>query len=110
MLDCGSAFAAAFGDPPWLLWIYDVVATGLTVVLSEPRDGVYSFVESLLARDMESWRWFHVGLSTLTSAVIVAGLVLALVVILSWLPPSGRRRCPASAGMQAGTVSWSSSG
>ncbi len=67
---------SAFGDPPWLLWIYDVVATGLTVVLSEPRDGVYSFVESLLAHDMESWRWFHVGLSTLTSAVIVAGLVL----------------------------------
>jgi len=65
---------SAFGDPPWLLWIYDVVATGLTVVLSEPRDGVYSFVESLLAHDMESWRWFHVGLSTLTSAVIVAGL------------------------------------
>ncbi len=65
-----------FGDPPWLLWIYDVVATGLTVVLSEPRDGVYSFVESLLAHDMESWRWFHVGLSTVTSAVIVAGLAL----------------------------------
>jgi hypothetical protein len=67
---------SAFGDPPWLLWIYDVMATGLTVVLSEPRDGVYSFVESLLAHDMESWRWFHVGLSTLTSAVIVVGLVL----------------------------------
>jgi hypothetical protein len=67
---------SAFGDPPWLLWIYDVVATGLTVVLSEPRDGVYSFVESLLAHDMESWRWFHVGLSTITSAVIVTGLAL----------------------------------
>jgi hypothetical protein len=66
---------SAFGDPPWLLWIYDVVATGLTVVLSEPRDGVYSFIESLLAHDMESWRWFHVALSTITSAVIVAGLV-----------------------------------
>jgi hypothetical protein len=67
---------SAFGDPPWLLWIYDVVATGLTVVLSEPRDGVYSFVESLLAHDMESWRWFHVGLSTITTAVIVTGLTL----------------------------------
>ena len=67
---------AEFGDPPLLLWIYNVVSTFLTIVISEPRDGVFSFVESLLARDMESWRWFHVGLSAITSAVIVVGLVL----------------------------------
>ncbi len=67
---------AEFGDPPVLLWIYNIVSTFLTVVISEPRDGVFSFVESLLARDMESWRWFHVGLSALTSATIVVGLML----------------------------------
>ena len=64
-----------FGDSPWLLWIYNVGSTFLTIVASEPREGVFSFVESLLARDMESWRWFHVGLSTLTTLVIVGGLL-----------------------------------
>jgi hypothetical protein len=64
-----------FGDWPWLLWIYNVGSTFLTIVASEPREGVFSFVESLLARDMESWRWFHVGLSALTTLVIVGGLV-----------------------------------
>ena len=63
-----------FGDSPWLLWIYNVGSTFLTIVASEPREGVFSFVESLLARDMESWRWFHVGLSTLTTLVVVGGL------------------------------------
>jgi hypothetical protein len=67
---------AEFGDPPFLLWMYNVASTFLTVVLSEPRDGVFSFVESLLARDMESWRWFHVGLSALTSALIAVGLLV----------------------------------
>lgn len=65
-----------FGNPPLLLWIYNAVSTLFTVLFSEPRDGVYSFVESLLARDMESWRWFHVGLSALTSAAIVFGLIV----------------------------------
>lgn len=63
-----------FGDSPWLLWIYNVGSTFLTIVASEPREGVFSFVESLLARDMESWRWFHVGLSALTTLVIAGGL------------------------------------
>lgn len=70
-----ASLRARFGDSPWLLWIYNVGSTFLTIVTSEPREGVFSFVESLLARDMESWRWFHVGLSALTTLVIVGGLV-----------------------------------
>jgi hypothetical protein len=66
---------ARFGDAPWVLWIYNVGGTMLTVLFSEPRDGVYSFVESLLARDMETWQWFQVGSSALTTLVIAAGLV-----------------------------------
>jgi hypothetical protein len=66
---------ARFGAAPWVLWIYNVVATTLTVLLSEPRDGVYSFVESLLAHDMGPWQWFQVGSSALTTLVIAAGLV-----------------------------------
>ncbi len=68
---------AQFGDPPVLLWVYNVASTFLTVVLSEPRNGAFLFAESLLARDMESWQWFHVGLSALTTCVIMAGLLVA---------------------------------
>ena len=66
---------ARFGDLPWLLWIYNVMSTLLTITFSEPREGVYAFVESLLARDMESWQWFHVGTSALTTLVVASGLV-----------------------------------
>ena len=66
---------ARFGDMPWVFWFYNVAGTVLTVLFSEPRDGVYSFVESLLARDMEAWQWFQVGSSALTTLVIAAGLV-----------------------------------
>ena len=70
-----NALRARFGDAPWVLWIYNVAGTMLTVLFSEPRDGVYSFAESLLARDMETWQWFQVGSSALTTLVIAAGLV-----------------------------------
>lgn len=65
-----------FGSPPLLLWICNAASTLFSVLFSEPRDGVFSFVESLLAHDMESWRWFHVGLSVLTTAAIPGGLLL----------------------------------
>jgi hypothetical protein len=66
---------ARFGDSPWLLWAYNVLSTLLTITVSEPREGVYAFVESLLARDMESWQWFQVGTSVLTTIVVAGGLV-----------------------------------
>ena len=70
-----ASLRARFGSSPWVLWIYNAGSTLLTIVASEPREGVFSFVESLLAHDMESWRWFHVGLSALTTLVIAGGLV-----------------------------------
>lgn len=70
-----ASLRARFGSSPWVLWIYNAGSTFLTIVASEPREGVFSFVESLLAHDMESWRWFHVGLSALTTLVIAGGLV-----------------------------------
>jgi hypothetical protein len=70
-----ASLRARFGGSPWVLWIYNAASTFLTIVASEPREGVFSFVESLLAHDMESWRWFHVGLSALTTLVIAGGLI-----------------------------------
>jgi hypothetical protein len=80
-----------FGNSPWPLWIYNVGSTFLTIVASEPREGVFSFVESLLAHDMETWRWFHVGLSAATTVVMAGGLVRG------W-PWTGRDRLLVAAG------------
>jgi hypothetical protein len=68
------ALRARFGDSPWLFWIYNVIGTLGTTMASEPREGVYAFVESLLARDMEGWQWFQVGSSVLTTLAIAGGL------------------------------------
>ena len=59
-----------FEHAPWLFWSYNVVATFLTVAVSEPRAGVYRFVGSLLQGETELWQWIHVGSSLVTTAAI----------------------------------------
>ncbi len=59
-----------FQHAPWLFWIYNVSATFLTVVVSEPRAGVYAFVASFLRGNTPFWQWLHVGSSLLTTIVI----------------------------------------
>jgi hypothetical protein len=63
-----------FRQAPWLFWLYNVSATVLTVALSEPREGTYLFVQSLLQGNTPPWLWFHVLSSMLTTGVIVYGL------------------------------------
>ena len=63
-----------FEHAPWLFWSYNVIATFLTVVVSEPRAGVYRFVESLLRGETALWQWIQVASSVLTTAVIAAAL------------------------------------
>ena len=74
-----------FQHAPWLFWIYNVSATFLTVVASEPRAGVYGFVDSLLRGNTQFWQWLHVGSSLLTTIVIALGLTV-------WRPASERDR------------------
>lgn len=74
-----------FENAPWLFWIYNVSATFLTVVLSEPRAGVYAFVASLLNGDTAFWQWVHVGSSLLTTIVTATALIV-------WRPSSPRDR------------------
>jgi hypothetical protein len=73
-----------FEHAPWLFWLYNVCASLLTVLASEPRAGVYQFVASLLRGETPFWQWFHVGSSLLTTLVVVAGLIV--------YRPSGRDR------------------
>jgi len=66
-----------FEHAPWLFWSYNVVATFLTVLFSEPRAGVYRFVQSLLHGETPLWQWIQVGSSALTTAVVVVALFVA---------------------------------
>ncbi|HZI27603.1 MAG TPA: hypothetical protein VFD64_05565 [Gemmatimonadaceae bacterium] len=66
--------AARFGDAPWVLWLYNVGSTMLTVVASEPRAGRFQFVRALTLSDVPVWMWLHVLSSVATTAVVVVGL------------------------------------
>jgi hypothetical protein len=61
----------------WLFWSYNVVATFLTVLASEPRAGVYRFVGSLLRGETPLWQWIQVGSSLLTTALIAVALFVS---------------------------------
>jgi hypothetical protein len=63
-----------FEHAPWLLWVYNVSASFLSVVLSEPRAGAYRFIEGLLRGGAPLWKWLHVTSSFLTTVVVVAVL------------------------------------
>ena len=65
-----------FERAPVLFWLYNVCANLLTVLVSEPRAGVYRFISSLLAGDTPHWQWLHVGSSVLTTAVIAFAVVM----------------------------------
>lgn len=66
--------AARFGDAPWVLWLYNVGSTMLTVVASEPRAGRFQFVRALTLSDVPVWMWLHVLSSVATTAVVAVGL------------------------------------
>lgn len=63
-----------FGSAPWLLWLYNIAASMLTVLASEPRGGAFKFIASLLAGNTPPWRWLHVISSVATTALVVAAL------------------------------------
>jgi len=77
-LGFGDASAARlneiFGHAPWLLWIYNVVASVLTIAASEPRAGKYLFIESMLHGHVPLWMYVHVVSSVATTGVIVYAL------------------------------------
>ena len=65
-----------FEHAPWLFWVYNVIASVLTVLASEPRAGVYEFLASLLRGETPFWQWLHVGSSLLTTVLIAVALYL----------------------------------
>ena len=61
-----------FANAPYLLVIYNLVASTLTVLFSEPRAGKYKFVASLLNGNTPVWMWFHLISSTVTTLVVAS--------------------------------------
>lgn len=66
---------STFQNAVWMLWLYNSIATLFTVLFSEPRQGVFSFVHMLLEGGGRPWMWQHVLSSTLTTAAIAATLM-----------------------------------
>jgi hypothetical protein len=81
-----------FEHAPWLFWLYNVAASVLTVIVSEPRAGTYRFVQSLLRGGAPFWQWLHVASSAFTT-------VIALVVLLRYRPATERDRLLLAAGL-----------
>jgi hypothetical protein len=59
-----------FGGAPFVFYAYNVAASLVGVLLSEPRDGVFSAVRSWLDGDVLPRTWIAVLSSALTSALI----------------------------------------
>ena len=66
--------AARFGDAPWVLWLYNVGSTVLTVLASEPRAGRFQFVHAFTLDNVPVWMWLHIASSVVTTVVVAAGL------------------------------------
>ena len=87
-----SELQARFGEAPWLFRLYNVASTFLTVVASEPREGIFGFTAALLNGNVPYWRWVHVGSSLLTTIAIAIGLAV-------FRPSSPRDRLLCAAGL-----------
>ncbi len=63
-----------FGRAPWLLWAYNVVASLLTVLVSEPRAGKYHLIAAILHGRVPVWMYVHVITSLVTTGVVAYAL------------------------------------
>jgi hypothetical protein len=69
-----------FTHAPWMLWLYNYIASLLTVLVSEPRAGRYLFIESLLHGNTPAWMYVHVLTSVVTTGAIAYMLASGRVV------------------------------
>ena len=67
-----------FGESPWLFYAYNVVVAALTVLFSEPRDGLFVATREWLRSDVHPFAYLAVGSS------VVMTLVILVVAIAMW--------------------------
>lgn len=70
------AIVARAGGSTLLFYLYNIVASALTVPFSEPRQGFWYFVEAALERDIRLWLWINI-LSSLAATTCVVWFVVA---------------------------------
>ena len=68
-------FSDAFGQAPYLFWVYNVMASLMSVLFSEPRGGTFGFIHSLIEGNTPPWRWIHLATSLATTST---GIVVLL--------------------------------
>ncbi|MBM3819287.1 MAG: hypothetical protein FJW14_09780 [Acidimicrobiia bacterium] len=64
-----------FGDAPWTFYLYNIVSSVLTVLLSEPRAGVFQFTSFVVRGDVPPWSIVNVAVSAIGTAVIAVHIV-----------------------------------
>jgi hypothetical protein len=62
---------ARFGDNPYPFYAYNVMASALSVLFSEPSSGAFSFTRALLSLDVTVLDSLSVATSVLTTAVMI---------------------------------------
>ena len=65
-----SELVALFSDRSWMFYAYNVVCSAITVLLSEPRHGVWSITHGLLVGEVRAWQIINVTASVLTLIVL----------------------------------------
>ena len=68
-------FSDAFGQAPYLFWVYNVMASLITVLFSEPRGGTFEFIHSLIEGNTPPWRWIHLATSLVTTSTGIVVLM-----------------------------------
>ena len=62
---------ALFAETPWLLWLYNVGSSLLTVLASEPRAGRFQFIALVRGvGQVPLWMWLHVVSSVITTSIV----------------------------------------
>ena len=78
LVDSGYGFAmrspaelnVLFGSAPWKFYLYNIASATLTVLFSEPRNGVFQFVRFLTRGDIPAWSLINVTVSTIGTILI----------------------------------------
>lgn len=66
---------ALFGDAPWKFYLYNIVSSVLTVLLAEPRAGVFQFTSFVARGDVPPWSIVNVAVSAIGTAIITVHIV-----------------------------------
>lgn len=68
---------ARFSANPWPFYAYNVGASALDVLLSQPRNGTFVLARRWMDNDVPLWMWLHLASSLIVSGALIAALVPA---------------------------------